>query len=117
MVCRYWVVTRFVTRRVSAHSCVREMCVRRLHAAWGVTVYGIILPFARGRRVGVRFGFVRAALLPAGGTCVVLSFGVMPGWCCFLHVTLWWEHPCQINNDTTVDCGMDQDRMDQDRAS
>ena len=49
-------------------------------------VYGIILPFARGCRVGVGFGFVRAALLPAVGTCVVLSFGVMPGWCCFLRV-------------------------------
>ena len=32
--------------------------------------------------------FVRAALLPAVGTSVVLSFGVMPGWCCFLRVTL-----------------------------
>ena len=52
------------------------------------TLSGIILPFARGCRVGVRFGFVRAALLPAVGTCVVLSFGVMPGWCCFLRVTL-----------------------------
>ena len=29
----------------------------------------------------------RAALLPAVGTCVVLSIGVMPGWCCFLRVT------------------------------
>ena len=47
-VCRYWVVTRLVTRRVRAHSCVRETCVRRLRAAWGVTVYGIVLPFARG---------------------------------------------------------------------
>ena len=41
-------VTRLVTRRVRAHSCVRETCVRRLRAAWGVTVYGIILPFVRG---------------------------------------------------------------------
>ena len=48
-VCRYWVVTRLVTRRVRAHFCVRETCVRRLR----VTVYGIILPFARGCRVGV----------------------------------------------------------------
>ena len=79
--------TRLRTRRVRARSCVRETCVRRLRAAWGVTVYGIILPFARGCRVGVWFGFVRAALLPAVGTCVVLSFGVMPGWFCFLRVT------------------------------
>ena len=28
--CNYWVVTRLVTRRVRAHSCVRETCVRRL---------------------------------------------------------------------------------------
>ena len=45
----YWVVTRLVTRRVRAHSCVRETCVRRLR----VTVSGIILPFARGCRVEV----------------------------------------------------------------
>ena len=47
----------------------------------------IILPFAQGCRVGVWFGFIRAALLPAVGTCVVLSFGVLLGWCCFLRVT------------------------------
>ena len=47
------VVTRLVTGRVRAHSCVRETCVRRLHAAWGETVYRIVLPFARGCRVGV----------------------------------------------------------------
>ena len=41
--------TRLVTRRVRAHSCVRETCVHRLR----VTVYGIIVPFARGCRVGV----------------------------------------------------------------
>ena len=35
----------------------------------------------------VWFGFVRAALLPAVGTCVVLAFGAMPGRCCFLRVT------------------------------
>ena len=72
-------VTHLVAGRVRAHSCVRATCVRRLHAAWGVTVYRIILPFAQGCRVGVLFGFVRAALLPAVGTCVILSFGVMPG--------------------------------------
>ena len=33
--------------------------------------------------IGVRFGFVRAALLPAVGTCVVLAFGVMPGRCSY----------------------------------
>ena len=87
-VCRYWVVTRLVTGRVRAHSCVREPCVRRLLAAWGVTVCRIILPFARGCRVGLWFGCVRATLLPAVGTCVVLSFGAMPLRCCFLHVTL-----------------------------
>ena len=84
---RYWVVARLVTGRVRAHSCVHETCVRRFHAAWGVTVPRIVLPLARGCRVGVWFGFVRAALLPAVGTCVVLSFGVMPGWCCFLRLT------------------------------
>ena len=41
-----------LTRRVRAHSCVRETCVCWLRAAWGVTVYGIILPFAQGCRVG-----------------------------------------------------------------
>ena len=46
-----------------------------------------ILPFARGCRVGVWFGFVGAALFPAVGTCVVLAFGAMPGRCCFLRVT------------------------------
>ena len=35
----------------------------------------------------IRMHTVRAALLPAVGTCIVLSFGVMPGWCCFLRVT------------------------------
>ena len=35
----------------------------------------------------VWFGFVRAALHPAVGTCVVLAFGAMPGRCCFLRVT------------------------------
>ena len=50
------------------------------------------LPFARGCRVGVWFNFVRAAQLPAVGTCVVLAFvvlafGAMPGLCCFLRVT------------------------------
>ena len=34
-----------------------------------------------------RFGFVRAALLPAVGACVVLAFGAMPGRCCFLRLT------------------------------
>ena len=38
-------------------------------------------------------GFVRAALLPAVGTCVVLSFGVLPGWSCFLRVTLHYLKP------------------------
>ena len=37
------------------------------------------LPFARGCRVGVWFGSVGAALLPAVGTCVVLAFGAVPG--------------------------------------
>ena len=37
-------------------------------------------------RLGVWFGFVGAALLPAVSTCVVLAFGAMPGRCCFLRV-------------------------------
>ena len=37
------------------------------------------LPFAQECRLGVWFGFVGAALLPAVGTCVVLVFGAMPG--------------------------------------
>ena len=45
------------------------------------------MPFARGCRVGVWFGFVGAALLPAVGSCVVLAFGAVPGRCCFLRVT------------------------------
>ena len=45
------------------------------------------MPFARGCRVGVWFGFVGAALLLAVGTCVVLAFVAMPGRCCFLRVT------------------------------
>ena len=73
------VVARLVTGRVRAHSCVRETCVRRLQAAWGVTVCRSSLPFARECRLGEWFGFVGAALLPAVGTCVVLAFGAMPG--------------------------------------
>ena len=68
-----------VTGRVRAHSCVRETCVRRLPAAWGVTVCRSSLPFARECLLGVWFGFVGAALLPAVETCVVLVFGAMPG--------------------------------------
>ena len=48
-------------------------------AAWGVTVCSSSLPFARECRLGVWFGFVGAALLPAVATCVVLAFGAMPG--------------------------------------
>ena len=80
-------VARLVSGRVRAHSCVRETCVRRLHAAWDVTICRSSLPFARGCRVGVWFGFVGAAQLPAVGTCVVLAFGAVPGRCCFLRVT------------------------------
>ena len=61
--------------------------MRRLHAARGVTICRSSLPFARVCRVGVWFGFVGAALLPAVGTFVVLAFGAMPGRCCFLRVT------------------------------
>ena len=63
---------------------------RRCHGT--ATTCTSILPFARGCRVGVWFGFVRAALLPAVGTCVVLAFGAMPGRCCFLRVT---PTPCR----------------------
>ena len=48
------------------------------------------------------FGFVRAALLPAVGICVVLSFGVMPGWCCFLRVTHSSQHSTPINTQVTA---------------
>ena len=54
---------------------------------WGVTICRSSLPVARGCRVGVWFGFVGAALLPAVGSCVVLAFGAMPGRCCSLRVT------------------------------
>ena len=47
----------------------------------------VFFPFCAGCRVGVWFGFVRAALLLAVGTCVVLAFGAMPGRCCFPRVT------------------------------
>ena len=43
--------------------CWRETCVRRLHAAWGVTICRSSLPFARRCRVAVWFGFVGAALV------------------------------------------------------
>ena len=43
----------------------------------GHSVPGILDYFAF--CAGVWSGFVRAALLPAVGTCVVLSFGVMSG--------------------------------------
>ena len=56
-----------------------ETCVRRLPAAWGVTVCRSSLPFARECWLGVWFGCVGAALLPAVGTCVVLAFVAMPG--------------------------------------
>ena len=72
-------VARLVTGRVRAYSCVRETCVCRLQAAWGVTVCRSSLPFARECRLGVWFDFVGAALLPAVGTCVVLAFGAIPG--------------------------------------
>ena len=75
-----------MTGCVRARSCVLEMRVRRFYAAWGVTVYSIVLPFARVCR-GLWFGFVGSTLLRAVGTCVVLSFEVMPGLCCFLRVT------------------------------
>ena len=41
-VCRYWVVTRLVTRHVRAHSCVRETCVtrRKQLGAWSVRFVG-----------------------------------------------------------------------------
>ena len=35
-------VTRLVTGRVRAHSCVLATCVRGLDAAWGVTIFRII---------------------------------------------------------------------------
>ena len=81
--------------------CVRETCVRRLHAAWGVTICTSILPFARGCRVGVWYGFVGAALLPAVGTCVVLAFGAMPGRCCFPRVTL--NHCIMTATDMSIE--------------
>ena len=65
-VCRYWVVARLVAGRVRAHSCVRETCVRRLQAAWGMTVSRSSLPFARECRLGVWFGFVWACTASCG---------------------------------------------------
>ena len=53
-------VTCLVTGRVRAHSCVRETCVRQLHAAWGVTVCRSNLPFAR--RVGLEYDLVSLGL-------------------------------------------------------
>ena len=81
----------YILTALPTQSCVRETCVRRLHASWGVTICRCILPFARGCRVWVWYGFVGAALLPAVGTCVVLAFGAVPGRCCFLRVT---QTPC-----------------------
>ena len=51
--------------------------VDRCFDSWALS--GLICP--------LRVTPMLAALLPAVGTCVVLSFGVMPGWCCFLRVT------------------------------
>ena len=95
-------VARLVTGRVRAHSCVRETCVRRLHAAWGVTISRSSLPFPRGCRVGVWFGSVGAALLPAVGSCVVLAFGAMPGRCCFLRVTHMYATRARQTNLTNT---------------
>ena len=82
------------------HTCTLNVCT--LHAASALTLALCVklfgtdqhtltsrssLPFARGCRVRVWFGFVGPALLPAVGTCVVLAFGAMPGRCCFLRVT------------------------------
>ena len=52
----------------------------------GEAVCRIIVSFARVRRIGVWFGFVRSALLHAVAACIVLSFGAMPGLCCFLRL-------------------------------
>ena len=52
-VCRYWVATRLVTGCARPRPCVRETCMRRLDAAWGVAVCKIILSFVRVCRVGV----------------------------------------------------------------
>ena len=49
-------VARLVTGCVRTHSCVRETCVRRLPAAWGVTGCRGSLPFAQECRLGVWFG-------------------------------------------------------------
>ena len=49
-------VARLVTGRVRAHSCVRETCVHRLHAAWGVTICRSSLPLRGG--VGLEYGLV-----------------------------------------------------------
>ena len=42
-----------LTRPSNPYHTIISTCVRQLHAAWGVTVYRIVLPFARGCRVGV----------------------------------------------------------------
>ena len=60
------------------------------HTCSYVTICRSILPLALGCRVGVWFGFVRAALLPAVGPWTValgVALGAMPGRCCFLCVT------------------------------
>ena len=70
-----------VNRRVDVHAeSIRGQASQQTYPkAWGVTVCRSSLPFARECRLGVWFGFVGAALLPAVGTCVVLAFGAMPG--------------------------------------
>ena len=63
-----------VLSHLKLHPCMHSVCRSSL-------------PFARECRLGVWFGFVGAALLPAVGACVVLAFGAMPGRWCFLRVT------------------------------
>ena len=53
-------VTRLVTGRVRAHSCVRETCVRRLHAAGGVPLVGIFCLLRGG--VGLEYDLVSLGL-------------------------------------------------------
>ena len=53
-------ITRLVTGRVGAISCVREMCVCRLHAAWGVTVYDIFCLLRGG--IGLEYNLVLLGL-------------------------------------------------------
>ena len=70
----------------AASLCTCDLCVC-VDLMRGVAICRIIVSFVGVYRVAVWFRFVRSALLLAVVTCIVLTFEVMPGLCCFLRAT------------------------------